>query len=163
MTQKGKELATQQTLCKNLSPSNKANFQDSREPDKQEIAETPANDTTECLSETQTKVTVEPAENDKGSVGDLAVDPVGGHGENSTGGAQLQPQQNRGLTGGMQLQSQQDINAIEVNVPKVPDLHIVEVVADSTTTNRADNLSNSDSDSEMRAHVAYLKKKKKKS
>ena len=49
---------------------------------------------------------------------------------------------------------------MEVDVPEVPDLHFIKVVADPTTVNKVDDLSNSDSDSEMRARVAYLKKKK---
>ena len=62
----------------------------------------------------------------------------------------------------MQLQPQQNVDAIEIDVPEVSDLCIIEVVADSTTANKADDLSNSDSDSEMRAYVVYLKRKKEK-
>lgn len=72
--------------------------------ERQKIAETPADDTTERLSETQTKVATEPTENDRGPVGDpvrdSTVDPVGGHGGQLTGGTQSQPQQNRDLTEG---------------------------------------------------------------
>ena len=145
---------------------NEANYQGLKKPDRQEVAETLADDTTEHFSETQTEVTVKPTENGRGSAGDLARDSagdfVGGHSGNLTGGAQSQPQQNRNLSGGAQLQPQQDVNAIEVDVPEVSDRRIIEVVVDPTTANMADNLSNSDFDSEMGAHVTYLKKKKEK-
>lgn len=114
----------------------------------------------------QTKVAAEPAENGRDSVGDptrdSVVDLVGGRGGNLTRGTQLQPQQNRNLTGGVKLQPQQDVDAMKVDVFEVSNPHIVEVIADSTTANRADDLSDSDSDSEIRARVAYLKKKKEK-
>ena len=82
----------------------------------------------------QTEEAIEPAENGRDLVGDLtrdlAVDLIKGHRGNLTGGVQLQPQQNRGLTGGTNLQTQQDVNAMEVNPPEVPNPHIVEVVTD---------------------------------
>ena len=129
MARKGKEPATQGTLRGNPTPSNEADSQGSREPERQEVAETPADDTTERPSETQTEVAVEPAEDGRGPVGDPtrnpAGGPVGGHGGDSTGGAQSRPQRNRGLTGGAQSQPQQDVDAMEVDVPEVPDPRIV--------------------------------------
>ena len=103
MAKKGKEPAIQCTLCGDLISSHKANSQGSKEPDKQKVSKTPANDTTEHPSEMQTKVAIEPVENGKSPVEDPArnpaVDLVGGHRGNLTGGAQLQLQQNRGLSG----------------------------------------------------------------
>lgn len=60
------------------------------------------------------------------------------------------------------MQLQQDIDAIEVDKPNISDPCVVEVVADPTTANEADDLTNSDSNSEMRTRVAYLKRKKEK-
>ena len=75
---------------------------------------------------------------------------------------QSQSQQNRDLSRDADLQPQQDIDIIKVDIPEVPDLHIVEVVIDPTTANKADDLTNSDSNSEIRMRVAYLKRKKEK-
>ena len=52
---------------------------------------------------------------------------------------------------------------MEVDIPKVSDPRIVEVVADQTTSNKIDNLSDSDSNSEIRARVVILRKQKEKS
>ena len=60
------------------------------------------------------------------------------------------------------MQPQWDVDAMEVDPPEVSDPCIVEVVADQTTANRADNLSDSVSDSEVRGRVAILRKQKKK-
>ena len=83
---------------------------------------------------TQTEGAIELAKNGRNPVGDptrdLVVDPVGGHGENLTGVAQPQPQQNRDLTGGANLQPQQDIDTMEVDPSEVPDPRVVEVIAD---------------------------------
>ena len=49
---------------------------------------------------------------------------------------------------------------MEIDSSEVPDLRVVEVIADQTTTNRADDLSDSISDSEIRARVAVLRKQK---
>ena len=91
-------------------------------------------DMTKRPLEMQTKRIIEPTENGRDLVGDPtrdpAINPVGGHRENLTGGAQLQPQQNRGLTGGANLLPQQDVDAIKVDPFEVSDPHIVEVVAD---------------------------------
>ena len=112
----------------------------------------------------QTKGKIELAENDRDPVGDptqdLAIDPVGGYRGNLTEDVQSQPQQNRSLTGGANSQPQQDVDVMEVDPPEISDPRIVEVVADRTTADRADNLSNSVSDSELRAHVAVLRKQK---
>ena len=58
------------------------------------------------------------------------------------------------------MQSQRDVDAIEVDPSEVPDPCVVEVVADQTTANRADDLSNSVSDSEIKVRVAVLRKQK---
>ena len=120
--------------------------------------------TTERPSEMQTEVVIDSAKKGRGPVGDPArdpiVDPVGGHRGDLTGGAQLQPQQNKGLTEGANLQPQRDVDAMEVDPPEVPDPRIIEVVADQTTANRADDLSDSIFDSEVRARVAVLRKQK---
>ena len=96
MAKKGKEPATQRTLCGDPTSLHKANFQGSRESEHQEVPETPANDTTERPLETQTKKAIKSAKNGKNpiedSTRDLVVDFVGGHGENLTGGAQSQLQ-----------------------------------------------------------------------
>ena len=164
MAKKRKEPATQRTLRGDPTPSYKANSQGSREFKHQEVPETSVEDTTEHPLETQTKRAIESAENSRDSVRDPtrdpAVDPVGGHRGNLTGGAQLQPQQNRGLIGDANLQPQRDIDAIEVDPPEVPDPRIVEVVADQTIANKADDLSNSVSDSEIRTCIAVLRKQK---
>lgn len=156
----------QQTLCKDLSPLNKVDSQGSRKPDRQEVTEISADDTIKCSSERLTKVAVESAENDRGLVGNSARNftrsPVRGHNGSSTRGAQLQLQQNKSLSGDMQLQLQQDVNAMEVNVPEVPNLRTIKVVADPAHANKVDDLSDSDSDSEMRVGIAYLKKKREK-
>ena len=111
----------------------------------------------------QIKVAVEPIENSRSPIGDSARDPARGlvrsHDGNLTGGTQLQPQQNRGLSEGVQLQPQQDIDTMGVDIPEVFDPYIVEVAADFISVNRADDLTNSDSDSEMRVRIIYLKKK----
>ena len=95
MAKKEKELATQRTLCGDPTFSHEANFQGLRELEQQKVLKTPADDITERLLETQTKVVVEPAEDDRGSVGDSArdsaVDLVGSHRGNLTRDAQLQP------------------------------------------------------------------------
>lgn len=113
----------------------------------------------------QIEVAVEPAEDGRSPIRDPtrnpAGDPVGGHSGDLTEGTQLRPQLNKNLTGNAQLQPQQNLDTMKVDKLEVPDLRIVEVVADPTTANKADNLSDFNSDSEMRAHVAYLKKKKK--
>ena len=162
---KKKELATQCTLWRDSTPSYKADSHDLKEPEHQEVLETLANDTTKHLSETQTKGTIEPAENGRDHIGDptrdFAIDSVGSHRENLTGGMQLQPQQNRGLTRGANLQLQQNVDAMEVDPPKIPNPCIVEVVADQITANKADDLSDSVSDSEIKTHVTVLRKQKK--
>ena len=129
------------------------------------MAETSVNDTIKRLSKTQTEVAIDPTEEGRSLVGDLARDPivdlVRGHNGQSTGGAQLRPHQNRDLSGGTQLLLQRNIDAMEVDPLEVPDSHVVEVVADQTIANRADDLSNFISDSEIRACIAVLKKQKK--
>lgn len=93
MTQKRKESATQRILQGDLTLSHKANSQNSNKSKHQEIPETPVNDITKRLSETQTKRIIKPIENDRDPVKnptkDPAVDLVGGHGGNLTRGAQL--------------------------------------------------------------------------
>lgn len=152
MARNGKEPATQPTLRGDPTPSIEADSRGSREPERQEVAETPAEDTTERPDETQTEVHVEPAKTGRGPVGDptgnSAGGPVGGPDGGSTGGAQSRPQR--------------DVDAMEVDVPEVPDPRIVEINADPKSTNRVDGSSDSDSDSEMRARVAYLEKKREK-
>ena len=51
---------------------------------------------------------------------------------------------------------------MEVDLPEVSDPCVVEVVVDQTTTNRADNLFNSDFNSEIRMRIVILRKQKKK-
>ena len=56
------------------------------------------------------------------------------------------------------MQPQHDVDVMKVDPPKILDLCVVEVVTDQTTANRVDDLSNSISDSEIRARVAVLRK-----
>ena len=109
---------------------------------------------------------IELAENGRDFVGNPTKDPVidfvEGHRGSLIRGVQLQPQQNKSLIEGANLQLQLDVNVIEVDLSKVSDPHIVEVVADQTTVDRADNLSDSISNSEVRACVAVLRKQKEK-
>ena len=51
---------------------------------------------------------------------------------------------------------------MEVNPLEIPDPYVIDVVADQTTANKADDLSDSISDSEIKAHVAVLRKQKEK-
>lgn len=136
-----------------------------KEPEHQEVLETLANNTIKHPSETQTKEVIESVENGRDHVGnptrDFAIDSVGSHRENLTEGMQLQPQQNRGLTRGANLQLQQNVDVMEVDPPKIPNPHIVEVVANQITTKKADDLSDSVSDSEIKTHVTVLRKQKK--
>ena len=166
MAQKGKKPATQQILYGDLTSLHKANSQGSQEPEQQEVAKTPVKDTTERPSEMQTEVANDLAEEGRGPVKDparnLIVDSVGGHGRQLIEGAQLRPHQNKNLPGGAESLPQHDVDTIEVDPPKVPDSRIVEVIADQTTANRANDLSNSISNSEIRAHVAVLRKQKEK-
>ena len=164
MAKKEKEPGTQCILRKNPTLLHKTNFQGSRKPEQQEVIKTLVKDTIERLSETQTKAAINPTEEDRGSVEDpvrdFTVDPVGRHSGQSTEGAQLQPQQNRDLLGGTESLPQCDVNAMEVDLSEVLDLCILDVVADQTTANRTDNLSDSISDSEIKVCVAVLKKQK---
>ena len=92
MARKGKESATQRTLHRDLTLLYEADSQGPQEPEQQEVAETPVKDTMERPSETQTEVAIDPTEEGRGPVGDLAenltVSPVGVHGRQLTGGAQ---------------------------------------------------------------------------
>ena len=49
---------------------------------------------------------------------------------------------------------------MEVDPPEIPDPGIVEVIANQTTANKADDLSDSISDLEIRTRVAILRKQK---
>ena len=93
MAKKGKEPATQRILRGDLTPSYKVDSQDSKEPKHQEVSETPTDDITERLSETQIERAFEPMEKSKNLVGDPtrnpAVNPIGGHGGDLTRSAQL--------------------------------------------------------------------------
>ena len=84
------------------------------------------------LSKMQIEVTIKPVENNISPVKDPAknpaVDPVRGHDGNLTENVQLQPQQNKDLTRSVQPQPQQDVYAIEVDVSKVSDPHVIKVV-----------------------------------
>ena len=115
--------------------------------------------------ETQIKEAIEPVDNDRDPVRDptrdFAIDPVENHRGNLTRGAQLQSQQDRSLTRGANLQPQQDVDVIEVDPSEILDPRIVEIVADQTTINRADNLSDFVSDLEIKARVAVLRNQKK--
>ena len=62
MVQKGKKPAMQQILCGDPTSLHKANSQGSREPKRQKVAETSADDTIEHPFEMQTKVAIEPVE-----------------------------------------------------------------------------------------------------
>ena len=91
MAKKGKKPATQCTLRRDLTPSHKADSQGLRELEHQKVPKTPIEDTTERSLKTQTEGAIELAKNSRDLVGnpirDPAVDPVGSHGENLTGGA----------------------------------------------------------------------------
>ena len=164
MAQKGKKAVTQQTLCGNQTFLHEADSQGSQEPEQQEVAETPVENTTECLSETQTEVAIDLAEEGRGFVKNPirnpTVNPVGGHRGQSIEGMQSWPHQNKDLSGDAELLLQHDVDAIEVDPLEVPDPCVIKVVADQTIANKADNLSDSISNSEIRASVVVLKKQK---
>ena len=166
MAQTGKEPAIQQILRRDPTFSHKTNSQGSQELEQQKIAEIPVDAMIKRLSKIQTEVAIGPVKKSRSLVGDPAkvptVDSVRSHGGQSIGGAQSQPYQNKNLSGGMQLLPQRDVNAIEVDLSEVSDPRIVKVVADQATANRADNLFNFISDSEIRVRVIVLRKQKEK-
>lgn len=63
---------------------------------------------------------------------------------------------------GTELLLQHDIDAMKVDPLEVLDPRVVKVIADQTTVNKADDLSNSISNSKIRAYIAVLRKQKEK-
>ena len=165
MAKKGKKPAIQRMLRKDPTPLHEIDSQSSQAPEQQEVAKTFVKDTIERLSEMQTEAAIDPAEEGRGSVRDFTRDPtvnlIRGPSGQLTEGAQLRLHQNKDLPRGAELPSQRNIDAMEVDPPEIPDPHIIDVVADQTTANKANDLSNSISDSEIRTRIAVLRKQKK--